>query len=231
MKRAPAILAIVAAAAFSAAGAQLPALAPAGASAFFPGPLSSATNASDRTFVSNAIAIPRRAAAEALLFDARAALPEACGLAADAVVVPVGEWSLSSNRFVHADADICRALVWRLRRGVSPPHPPVTIEHGGPVVGYVETAWCDDHGVVARICFASGTAATNAIKASLSAEVLTAASSTIYGDRFDIPLRLRAVALVPDPALPTKWATELFPLDEAPPIPSSRPGRNGDNQQ
>lgn len=221
MKRAPAILAIVAAAAFSAAGAQLPALAPAGESAFVPGPLASATNATDRTFVSNAIAIPRRAAAEALLFDARASLPESCGLAADAVVVPAGEWILSSNRFVHADADICRALVWRMRRGVSPPHPPVTVEHGGPVVGYVETAWSDERGVVARICFADGAAATNAVKALLSAEVLTAAGSTIYGDRFDIPLRIRAVAIVFDPALPTKWATGLFPLDKAPPIPSA----------
>lgn len=230
MKRAPAILAIVAAAAFSAPGAQRPALAPAGASAFIPGPLASATNATDRTFVSNAIAIPRRAAAEALLFDARAALPEACGLAADAIIVPAGEWILSSNRFVHADADICRALVWRLRRGVSTPNPPVTAEHGGPVVGYVETAWSDERGVVARIRFADAAAATNALWSLPSAEVFAAASTTIYGDRFDIPLRIRAVALVPDPALPTKWASELFTLDEAPPIPSANPPGELDNE-
>lgn len=220
MKNALAVLAVVAAAHLSGA-AQLPSLVPAGASAFAPGPLRSSTNATDRTSISNAIAVPRRAAAEALLFDARAALPEACELAADALVVPAGEWFLSSNRFVHADADICRAVLWRMRRGVSPPQPPVTVEHGGPVVGYLDGAWCDERGVIARVRFTTETAATNALTRHLSAEMFVATSETQWGDRIDIPLRLRSVALVRDPALPTRWVSGLFHLSSAPAIPSA----------
>ena len=223
MKRAALLAAVLLlAAAARAGGALLPVLAPAGATDYLPGPLHAATNAADRASLTNALPAPRRAAAGALLFDARPAVPAACGLAADALVVPRGDWSLASNRFVHADAAACRALLWRMRRGVSPPRPPVTLGHGGPAVGYLETGWCDARGLVARVRFADAQAATNALALRLSPEMLCAASVSSYGDRCEIPLRLRAVALVADPAMPTRWVSRLFRDDDAPPVPSAR---------